>query len=46
MEYPSVAGYLKVNFDGAIFQDFRSIGVGIVVRDELWYVCGRNAKKV
>lgn len=29
-----MAGGFKVNFDGAIFQEERAVGIGIVVRDE------------
>lgn len=31
---PPMAGGFKVNFDGAIFQEERAVGIGIVVRDE------------
>ena len=41
-----MAGLFKVNFDGAIFQEEKAFGVGIVIRDEFRQFVAATSKKL
>ena len=43
---PLDAGLLKVNFDGAIFDDLRAIGIGVTVRNEHGEVVAALAEQI
>ena len=43
---PSDAGLLKVNFDGAIFDDLRATGIGVAVRNEHGEVVAALAEQI
>ena len=40
------AGFMKVNFDGAVFDDANKLGVGVVVRDSYGAVLASCSKKI
>ena len=43
---PLDAGLLKVNFDGAIFDDLRAAGIGVAVRNEHGEVVAALAEQI
>ena len=43
---PPDAGYIKTNFDGAIFEDLHAAGIGVVIRDEHGEVIAALAGKI
>ena len=42
---PPKQGWYKVNTDGAIFEDIKSCGVGVVIRNEKGELMGALSKK-
>ena len=43
---PPDAGLVKVNFDGAIFEDLRAAGIGVAVRNEHGEVVAASAEQI
>nr|XP_023914280.1 uncharacterized protein LOC112025826 [Quercus suber] len=43
---PPPSSFLKVNFDGAVFQDEVVAGVGVIIQDEKGQVIGFTARKI
>ena len=43
---PLDAGLLKINFDGAIFDDLRAVGIRVTVRNEHGEVVAALAKQI